>query len=837
VDIVFDVDVSFASGSNSYTGRFEANVEGDVGSLVGYDAVVYKEIPVQEETASEQQHFENKTDPPETTHLCTVDEIFDYTLTLTEEQYQYIIERYAEILETRIDHMYVCIEADRYINVLIDDEWKHNYIYIPLSDFDSNHSITLTFKILKEGKQIIYITDATNRQYTFYSFPFIVRPLESSLTVPNMTLLQPNEEELNRLGTGYNYILQSNLKLNTEEEYVRNWYKNFRMGIFNNKIIANCNTYYLQTSTETEFQGEIKLSSLHDLTDGYLTIKSDKPITLTIDETDYNITSTPTTIDLNEEYIIPVIYSKINDDNCILTIKQYNTDDEEMDSFTYHIDFNQEEDTPLTEIETDSTDYENLTISEIFTNAEYWSQSIAGLNTYNNIETEFTYNKNYPFYILITGDYPEGDPNNNRISFLEPCIIEEENYQERLTNGNYPTPIENTITNEDSSEIQIGSYNISDSIIFYNLPLDNDYGTNTERAIRGIELIGTIEQSDRLTLYAKLKSPKGESRQRSIIINDYDTNLDSNNQFHIGGNGDLWGFTTLDITNLEDWEIEFSISNNLEETESNINFKNIQLIIYTEEVTDTNIKWYIQNEDTSYYGVFLNDLTIPEGLETDTAYLTVDGTDTNDGYRQNIKEKTITIEFDIGDGCSLEAATASLREFTKLLVNDRDEYNRPIPKRLEFSHYPEVYWEYIMEEALDVEVEINSYKCKAKLTIPAGTSYDKKSTVTSNAGFVNGLATINPIILVKPTDEVVTVKETITGQEFHIGYSGGWNNKILEIDCINQNVWLIENEEDNEPINLNKYVDWNSQWFRLKGEYNFTGVNCIVRTVEIRERW
>ena len=142
-----------------------------------------------------------------------------------------------------------------------------------------------------------------------------------------------------------------------------------------------------------------------------------------------------------------------------------------------------------------------------------------------------------------------------------------------------------------------------------------------------------------------------------------------------------------------------------------------------------------------------------------------------------------------------------------------------------------------MEEALDVEVEMNSYKCKAKLTIPAGTSYDKKSTVTSNAGFVNGLATINPIILVKPTDEVVTVKETITGQEFHIGYSGGWNNKILEIDCINQNVWLIENEEDNEPINLNKYVDWNSQWFRLKGEYNFTGVNCIVRTVEIRERW
>jgi hypothetical protein len=673
----------------------------------------------------------------------------------------------------------------------------------------------------------------------FYNIVYYkVKPRESDLTVPSMALLQPTEEELNRLGTGYNYILQSNLKLNTEETYVRNWYKNFRLGVFNNKIIANCNTYYLQTSTETEFQGEIKLSSLHDLTDGYLTIKSDKPITLTINETEYNILSTATEIPLNEEYIIPVIYSKVNDDQCILTIKQYNTDDEEMDSFTYHIDFNQEEDTPLTEIETDSTDYNNLTISEIFSNAEYWSQSIAGLNTYNNIETEFTYNKNYPFYILITGDYPEGDPNNNNISFLEPCIIEEETYQERLQNGNYPTPIENTITNEDSSEIQIGAYNISDSIIFYNLPLDNDYGTNTERAIRGIELIGTIEQSDRLTLYAKLKNPQGESRQRSIIINDYDTNLDSNNQFHIGGNGDLWGYTTLDITNLEDWEIEFSISNNLEETESNINFKNIQLILYIETVQPQNITAYINGEDIRYYGVFLTNVIIPEGLQTDTAYLKVDGTDTNDAYRQNITSKEITLEFDLGEDCNLEANTLSRREFAKLLVNDRDEYNRPIPKKIEFSHYPDVYWEYIMEEAIEDKIEISSYTDgKVKLTIPAGTSYDKETTTTSNTGYVNGLATINPIVYVRPTDEVVTVRETVTGQEFHIGYSGGWQNKILEIDCINKNVWLLENEEDNEPINLNKYVDWNSSWFRLKGEYNFTGVNCIVRTVEIRERW
>ena len=224
-------------------------------------------------------------------------------------------------------------------------------------------------------------------------------------------------------------------------------------------------------------------------------------------------------------------------------------------------------------------------------------------------------------------------------------------------------------------------------------------------------------------------------------------------------------------------------------------------------------------------------------METDTAYLSVDGTDINDAYRQNIREKEIQIEFDIGDGCSLEAATLSLREFAKLLVNDRDEYNRPIPKRIEFSHYPDVYWEYVMEKSFESEIDINTYSVKAKLTVPAGTSYDRVNTTTSNTGYVNGLASINPVLIVKPTSETVTIRETVTGQEFHIGYTGGWNDKILEIDCEDRICWLKDNEEDTDPVNLNKYIDYNSDWFVLKGEYAFEGVNCVIRTVDYAERW
>jgi len=868
-ELVFDVSVSFASGSDSYTGQFSAFLTGS-SSPVTHNAVVYKPIPTQEEEDSgepapidegegvqfEWKECERVEDIPldlstssedelKVLHVMPVDN--SQTVLFTQEDTDCYVRATVNgrTISRRVSQ-YLSANS-KYFGAMVYGDSPYPYEDVTLRFMENGLYVIAIYKTkIGQTPEPNYYSSAVEGvntgkgEWSLLTY-YQVKPPESSLTVPFMSILEPSEEECNRLGDGINYILQSNLQLTTEESYVRDWYKNFRMGVFNNKIQSNCSTYYLQASTGETFTGEIRLSSRYDITDGYLLMKAYSGLSrvyVTINEETKQLSKNKTRFDLFEEYIFPVIFTRDNNDSVRLTIEQYTSDGTLVDTLYYRIQFNAEEDILLREVEEDSTDYTQLTKQEIFTNAEYWANTTAGLNSMNEVTALFTYNKNYPLYILITGDYPEGAPTQNSINFLEPCIIEEDEYEQRLQNGQYPVPIENTITYEDSSEIVLDAYNISDTIVFYDLPLDDNYGTDTEKAIRGIELIGNIEQSDRLTLYAKLKSPNGESRQRSIIINDYDTNLDSNNKFHIGGNGDLWGFNTLEITHLEDWEIEFSISNNLEETSSSINFNQIQLILYIETVQPQNITAYINGEDIRYYGVFLTDVNIPEGLQTETDYLKVDGTDTNDAYRQNITSKEITLEFDLGEDCDLEANTLSRREFAKLLVNDRDEYNRPIPKRIEFSHYPDVYWEYIMEEAIEDKIEIGSYTDgKVKLTIPSGTSYDKETTTTSNTGYVNGLATINPVIYVRPTDEVVTVRETVTGQEFHIGYTGGWQNKILEIDCINKNVWLLENEEDNEPVNLNQYVDWNSSWFRLKGEYNFIGINCVVRTVEIRERW
>ena len=695
---------------------------------------------------------------------------------------------------------------------------------------DSEGNIIYDYSINQVGQYTFKIFSGTSSSTgtVIRELDVDVYPLESELTIPNMSKIQPTEEECDRLGDGYTYILQSDMTLNTSEDYVRNWYKNFRIGVFNNPITANQHSYILLQTEETSQVRDLTIPSRFDLTDATMSLTVDNPLTAIIDETTYNLTST-TSIPLWEDYSQSITFNKVSD-NVTLTLELYDANNELLWSQEYHLVFNAEETLPPTPITEDSTDYNNLTDTEIFTHAQWWSETQAGLNTSNNVECQFTYDDNYPLYILYTGDYPEGDPNNNTVTFNEPCIIED--YEQRLTNGLFIEPIDDSVKDDGSlSTITMNAFDISNTLVLYDLPLDDNYGTDSDMAIRGIELTGEVEQTDRLILYAKLRSPSGESRQRSIIIED-------TKDFSIGGNGDLWGYNTLDMVNLEDWEIELTISNNLDEVDGNLTLGNLQLNLYVERVEPSNIVCYINGEDLRYYGVFITDVSIPEGLQTDTRYLEVDGTDHNDPYNQSIRQKEIEIEFELGNDCDLQANTLSRRELAKLLVNDRDEYNRPIPNTIEFSHYPDIYWEYIMEDAIEDKIEIGSYTDgKVTLVVPAGTAYDKESTTTSNTGYVNGLATINPILIVKPTDEIITIREEVTGQEFHMGYSGEWNDKILEIDCEDRIAWLKTDEDDTDPINLNRYVDFNSDWFRLKGEFNFVGINCIIRTVDYQERW
>ena len=543
------------------------------------------------------------------------------------------------------------------------------------------------------------------------SFYINVIPQETDLTVPFFTILEPSEEEYNRLGSGYTYIAQADIKHTTTDTIGRDWYKNNRIGVFNGPI----------TNSTTE--------------------------------------------------------------------------------------------------------------EDIFENTTNWSKATGGLNEYHNCECEFTYDEQYPLYILMTGDYPEAETygyDMGSIKYDTPCIVEKQVYNGREASGNYPVPINALLDNEEPSVITLAPNESTKGTILYDLPLEDDFGTNEDYAIRGIQVRADIDSTDNLVIYAKIHSPNGEIGQRSIILNG------SEEEIVIGDLGDLWGFTTLQLTSLDDWQLELSASNLLNNGDSEIVFNNVNITFYLETVEKQQIRVTIDGEDIAYYGAFIEKVDIPEGLETDTSFLTIDGTDTNDAYRQNIREKKITIEFNLNN-CDLQTSTNMLRQLTKLFVNEKDQYNRPIPKRLQFTHYPTDYFEYIMEEPFDVDTEITDYKVKATLTIPSGTSYSLDDTVTNTVGNANGLAAINPIIHFRPSDSNIQIKETLSEQSFQMGYSGDWSDYVIELDCDDRRVYLIKDEDT--KVDISKYVDHNSDWFRLSGEFEFEGINCTILTVTFNERW
>ena len=730
IEVTFSTNVTFPTGSSSYTGVFTL-AESLHGASASLNATITPKPPKEEdETEPETLIINTDTSTQYRRYVCTVGEEFEYTFTFTDEE----LEEYTNISVTAPNFQMKIINQGIETWIDIPD----GLIINPASIVDNYCTYALRAKSVEESEIIFENDPIIGETTTIATFIFDVRPDEEDLSVPFFSLVEPNTEELDRLGSGYPYILQSYLKHTTSDTYERNWYKNNRIGVFNNPIEAN------------------------------------------------------------------------------ITVVTIEVDGEQVD------------------IITDSTDYTQLADEEILNNAEYWSEAPTTVNEYNNLECEFTYNEAYPLYIIFTGDYPEAEDygyDGGNIDYAEPCIIEKTVYNIREHTGNYPLPIKNLISNEgDSAEVTIPTLDATTPVIIYDYPLDDGYGNSEDISIRGIQIDGTLQQTDELVIQAILTNSDGITGTRSIIL---DSDKDS---FTLGGLGDLWGFRPTEITNIEDWELQISITNLLNDEPTTINYGDITLTLYTEKLLKQKINISVEGEDLSFYGAFTEDVNIPEGLKTDTAYLSIDGTDTNDAYRQNIREKEITLELSLSE-CDYQTSTDMLRQLAKLLTNERDEYNRPIPKRIEFTHYPDVYFEYVMENPLDVTNETSGYIIKATLTIPSGTAYDKEDTTTNVNGNVQGLAKVNPIITILPQSEQINITETITGQSFNMGFSGDWQNYIVQINCIDREVLLVSSDDDAYAIDISKYVDFNSDWFALHGEYNFSSSGCVIRTVTFTERW
>ena len=143
-----------------------------------------------------------------------------------------------------------------------------------------------------------------------------------------------------------------------------------------------------------------------------------------------------------------------------------------------------------------------------------------------------------------------------------------------------------------------------------------------------------------------------------------------------------------------------------------------------------------------------------------------------------------------------------------------------------------------MEDSFDNPIEILSYpKVKIKLTVPSGTAYKKTATSSNRVGYVNGLVNVNPVIVIKPTANLITISETLTDQNFHMGYNGDLTDKVIVIDCEDRIVWLKTDEDDEDGENISYAVDINSDWFSIIEEYQFETDGCVIKDISYIERW
>ena len=632
------------------------------------------------------------------------------------------------------------------------------------------------------------------------------------------------------------------------DTYVRDWYKNFRIAVFNNIIEGENVTHQKEYSISGRALNldfpEYPLENYNydiswDNTSFLDIVGYHRDVSLGLNRA--LITSENGELPLEFDNIRRLTPVHIGDNGEIsqppeivnLTIRIINKNTNELVRKELHIITVNNEDTDIIESIIDSKDYENLTINEIFKNAEYWSTPLSDVNTFENKKVEFSYDEKYPLYLLFVGDYPEGDPESSKLIFTSPILMEEST-EDTDEQSIFPVPIQGVISDvEESSQLNLENYQSSNSIVLSDFDV-GDIETNEEMSILGIQVNFDVEITEDMLIFVTLINPNGVPGGRSIAIQKEDL-YETNGKISIGGAYDLWGFDIVDMVNLDNWQVKVMFINPFSNNNpSQIIFDNVELVFYVKNIQNQLVNCYVNGKDTRHYGMFLDSVVIPSGLKTNVKYLDIDGTDRNEAYRQNIDKKEITIKFYV-EGCTIEETTEMLKLIGKLFSNKRDSLNRPIPNQIEFTHYPGEYWNVILEDPIDSDVENATYSSTLKLIVPDGTSYRTEETVTGVVGTCSSIAKINPIITFIPEvhADSFTITESKSNQILRIFYSNFEEGDICELDCINRILYLIRGDES---IDISDAVDWNADWFVLYGDYYFETSNCMVQTISFTER-
>lgn len=508
----------------------------------------------------------------------------------------------------------------------------------------------------------------------------------------------------------------------------------------------------------------------------------------------------------------------------IVTYMRVNVEDEDLENFehfgwNYRFSIFHDTGTP--------TQYED---NNYLLNTLGLEKSIENPNEWVEFELSFYYDSKYPIWLFWTGEYMERTPTVFTVEFTNPILEETQYYFEKGVEpyGLYFNPLKNVLSPTQSASCIIPAIDKSNPFRVSGL---NFGGVENIQnfALQGITVEFDAVASSDCSITVKLRTSDNRIGERSVTMQEGSKTLT------VGGAFDLFGIKYTDFIDPTRLELEFEAINKYNH-DVKLEISDIHLTIRYSILNNSWLKFWINGESSEYYNVFLKELTIDGGTETSVTYFNAEGCDTTIASRQNIDPKTIEMKVEIGE-CNLDEATLLFRRAAKWFSNDRTKYNKPILKNIEFEHIPGQVYPYILEDPLDGDLDVTEYTPKIKLKIPNGVSVAKESTYTAEVGVVSGITRVRPKIQAMALSDEITITEKYSQQSWSIHSDKLDMNDILTIDCENRIVILDKSSSTGETnLNITSDVDFDCDWFNIKGEFVFQSSSCSIQSVEYKER-
>lgn len=338
--------------------------------------------------------------------------------------------------------------------------------------------------------------------------------------------------------------------------------------------------------------------------------------------------------------------------------------------------------------------------------------------------------------------------------------------------------------------------------------------------IKGISIQGDIDIPVNVGLNIILKNGT-EHKETSTIIPA------TQNTFQLGGPHDKWGLQHIDLANLE---VGIQIQN-LTSSGIQAKIKNIEVILhYQYDETGGNRGFTAKGEHSRNHNLFLDmELDKSEGLVLEIETLDLNQTAGELVTGSTVKAKIIKgVKFTCF-GEDLEDAQERLKEATKWLTNEINEFGLPIPYPLVFDHDPGREYQVILHEEISATPNFDEFECEMEFLLPSGVAFSPPK-LTGAIGRNNGLVPVTPVITILCLGaSSIWLYESHSYQSLTIDHQFQ-DGTILIIDCNERTIKTGNGEDYTDKRTLD------SDWFEFRRDYDFSdSEGCIIQSITYQE--